>query len=312
MCYEYSSDDFFKEQAVFLTDKMCDRFEKKVNLDHHDLGFLYTLSTVAAYKITKEERYLTISLKVADRLISRFNDNGNFIQAWGEFKDPSENRLIVDSLMNLPLIYWAYETTHNEKYKEVADKHFESVIKNVIREDFTTYHTYYFDCDTGKPTYGVTAQGNRDKSCWARGQAWALTGMSFNSKYQTKMNKELFRNILAVIIDNIPTDGVVYWDFDFTDKNPSSKDVGSNCIIACGLLEEYIKTEDEKDYEMARQLINSIAVKYINHGTKNSITTNSVYSYHEGKGVDESCLWSEYFYMEALMRLHDLDWKAYW
>lgn len=51
LCYEYTGDDAFKiwlQKCGFL----LNRVEKRIELDHHDLGFLYSLSCVAGYKLT--------------------------------------------------------------------------------------------------------------------------------------------------------------------------------------------------------------------------------------------------------------------
>jgi len=36
-----------------------------------------------------------------------------------------------------------------------------------------------------------------------------------------------------------------------------------------------------------------------------------VYHWPNGVGVDECCIWGDYFYLEALMRLRD-PWRPYW
>ena len=54
----------------------------------------------------------------------------------------------------------------------------------VLREDHSTYHTYYIDPETGKPSHGVTHQGNRNGSAWARGQAWGVYGVALSYRYQ--------------------------------------------------------------------------------------------------------------------------------
>jgi len=38
---------------------------------------------------------------------------------------------------------------------------------------------------------------------------------------------------------------------------------------------------------------------------------HGVYSKPEGRGVDESCAWGDYFYLELLARL-SISWSPYW
>ena len=54
----------------------------------------------------------------------------------------------------------------------------------LIREDYSTYHTYYFDRETGKPAYGATKQGYSDESAWSRGQAWGVYGIALNYPHE--------------------------------------------------------------------------------------------------------------------------------
>ncbi len=72
----------------------------------------------------------------------------------GNLGEKSEYRLIIDCFLNLPLLYWAYEETKDESFLEAANTHFKTAINNVIREDSSTYHTYYFDKETGNPSKG--------------------------------------------------------------------------------------------------------------------------------------------------------------
>ncbi len=53
--------------------------------------------------------------------------------------------MIIDCLLNLPLLYWATEATGDEKYADIARRHIDTSLKVVLREDHSTYHTYYFE-----------------------------------------------------------------------------------------------------------------------------------------------------------------------
>ena len=96
-------------------DSFLERIEKRKDVDHHDMGLLYSLSCVAAYKLTGMEKAKKAALLAADNLISRFQPVGEFIQAWGEMGAKDNYRFIIDCLLNLPLLYWASEETGEEK-----------------------------------------------------------------------------------------------------------------------------------------------------------------------------------------------------
>ncbi len=316
IAYEFSGDNEFLELAKINTNSFINRLEKKYEIDHHDIGFLYILSTVAAYKVTNEEKYFKASVKAADLLCERFIEEGGFIQAWGPKYAEDENRAIIDSLLNIPLLFWASEETGDSKYKVIANTHYEKVIENIIREDNTTYHTYYFDNETGDPLCGKTRQGFSDDSCWARGQAWAVYGQALANKY-TKNEKTLekFDVVLDYFIDHLPKDSVAYWDLIFTDENPSDRDTSSNAIVLCGLLERYKQTEQNEDYLHAiKILLSGLQKGYTTKEDKTNegLLTEGVYSWHSGRGVCESNIWGDYFYLEALYRIYADRWTSYW
>ena len=142
------------------------------------MGFLYSLSCVAAYKLTGSETAKKAALLAADHLAERYRETGKFLQAWGNVGEAKEYRLIIDCLLNLPILYWATEVTGDKSYAEKAENHIRTAMKCVVRPDNSTYHTHFIDMVTGEPTHGVTHQGNRNNSAWARGQAWGVYGIA--------------------------------------------------------------------------------------------------------------------------------------
>ena len=238
LAYEQTKEAAFKEAALYKVPSFRERLIERIVVDHHDMGFLYTPSCVAAYKLTGDNQARETALMAADNLMGRFQDKGEFFQAWGKLGDPKEYRLIIDCLLNMPLLFWASEETKDSKYRETALRHIRSSMNYVVREDSSTYHTYYFDPETGNPVRGVTAQGYRDGSIWARGQAWGIYGSAIAYKYcPDPMYIDSFRKITACFLEHLPKDLVPYWDFDFTDGSTEPRDSSSAAIAACGMLE---------------------------------------------------------------------------
>ena len=176
LAYDLTGDEKYRRVAEMQIPTYTKRIKEHLGVDHHDMGFLYTPSCVAAYKLTGNEEAKETALLAADNLMRRYHEKGEFLQAWGEIGAPDNYRLIIDCLLNIPLLYWASEVTGDKKYEEIAFKHYKSTAANIMRPDGSTFHTFYFDPETGKPTKGVTHQGFRDDSCWSRGQAWGIYG----------------------------------------------------------------------------------------------------------------------------------------
>ena len=49
LAYERTGDEVFKQTALTLVDSFADRIDRKIEVDHHDMGFMYSPSCVAAY-----------------------------------------------------------------------------------------------------------------------------------------------------------------------------------------------------------------------------------------------------------------------
>lgn len=322
LSYEYCKDERLKQAAQIQVVSFLDRIEKKIEVDHHDMGFIYSPSCVAAYKLTGSQWAKTAAVKAADQLITRYHPVGEFIQAWGSMDAPENYRLIIDCLLNVPLLFWATEETGKEIYKEIALKHIHTAVKNVIREDYSTWHTFFFDMETGEPHHGATCQGYRDGSAWARGQAWGVYGMALAYKYTKNPEYiDIFRKVTKYYLDHLPSDLVPYWDLEFTEgKEP--RDSSSASIVACGLLEmsKYLEDEEARYYEsLAKKIMKSVVDNYAvkSHEESNGLVLHSTYSNHSPYntcnhyGVDECNSWGDYFYMEALTRLIK-DWALYW
>lgn len=129
LAYEYTRDIRLKHAGEIQMESFLNRIEKKINVDHHDMGFLYSPSCVAGYKLTGNPMGRTAALKAADQLMARFHPVGEFIQAWGGMESATDYRLIIDCLLNVPLLYWAAKETGDARYHDVAEKHVHTALK---------------------------------------------------------------------------------------------------------------------------------------------------------------------------------------
>ena len=322
LAYERTGEEAFKQSALTLVDSFAYRIDHKIEVDHHDMGFLYSPSCVAAYKLVGSEKARDAAIKAADQLISRFQEKGQFIQAWGEMGAPENYRYIIDCLLNLPLLYWATETTGDNKYADIAHRHITTCLANSFRPDGSTYHTFFMNPD-GTPSHGATCQGYKDDSFWARGQAWGVYGSVLSYRY-TKNPEYLdtFRKALNFYLTRLPDDLVPYWDMIFTTGTEDPRDSSSAAIVACGLLEaaKYLPADEAAACDkLARQMMGSLVKNYAVHDHKpgagqilhGTYSKKSPYNTCTPEGVDECTSWGDYFYMEALTRLTK-DWQLYW
>ena len=151
LAYERTGEAVFREAGTIQAESFLKRIRERVDVDNHDMGFLYTPSCVAAYRLTGNETAREAALLAADNLMGRFQEKGQFFQAWGQLGARDNYRLIIDCLLNMPLLFWASETTGDKRYREKAEAHIRTAMNCVIRPDHSTYHTYFFDPETGAP-----------------------------------------------------------------------------------------------------------------------------------------------------------------
>lgn len=319
LAYEYTGKDQYRALAEKNVQSFANRIDQRIAVDHHDLGFLYSPSVVSAYQLTGSQLAKEAGIKAADQLLTRFNDKGGFIQAWGQKGAKDENRLIVDALLNIPLLYWATRVTGDHQYKQVADRHYETALQTVFRPNGSTFHTYFFN-DSGQPVRGATRQGYSDDSAWARGQAWAIYGTALH--YYDTHDAAAFQTFKAVthfFLNRLPPDHVPYWDLIFQSGSGQSRDTSSAAITVCGMHEmlKYLPEADpdKQVYRAAMHAqLKSLIQKYampVDGQAVEPLLRHGVYSWHSNHGVDEGNLWGDYFYMEALIRFYE-DWQLYW
>lgn len=317
LSWEQSGDARFERAALQHVASFADRVAADVDCDHHDLGFLYTLSCVAGWRLTGSDAGRQAALAAADRLMDRFLEPAGVFQAWGDLVDPRQRgRVIIDSLMNMPLLYWASEQTGDPRFAEAAHRHARRLHENIVRPDGSSFHTFYFDPETGAALRGDTAQGYSDHSCWARGQAWGILGFLLN--YSATKDPDLLaaaRRLAAYFLDHLPGDKVVYWDLSFADGSGQFRDSSAAAIACCGLLELARHGDPDGRYAAAvQEIIASLARSYAPEEPRagEPLLRHAVYNLPNGEGVDEGCLWGDYFYLEALTRLSRPDWHPYW
>lgn len=318
LCYEYSGDEYLRLQANTQIDSFHRRLQAKHALEHHDIGFLYGLSALAGWIVEEDERHKLLAIRAADHLLGRWREESGLIQAWGPEDDPENGgRIIIDCLMNLPLLYWASIATGNSRYAEVAVRQAELSRKFLVRGDDSSYHTFYFD-QSGNSLRGGTHQGYSDGSTWTRGQAWGIYGFALSYRYTGNIRfLETSKRLAVYFIERIPADGIVYWDFNVPVTGSTNRDSSASAIAACGILEllEHLepahplrqRLEDAVMLTMTALAKSSMDMSQENEG----LIDHGSYHVRGNYGLDGYMIWGDYYYLEALLRL-EKQIPGYW
>ena len=110
--YHATGKELYKERAEVMEKHLDKALHGFIGL-HHDTGFMWLHSAVADYRLTGSEESKIRGLTAASVLAGRYNPQGRFIRAWNpecvEEGQDCTGWIIVDSMMNIPLLYWASE-----------------------------------------------------------------------------------------------------------------------------------------------------------------------------------------------------------
>jgi unsaturated chondroitin disaccharide hydrolase len=292
--------------------------ERVARLDSHDhdLGFLFTLSTVADYKLTGDAEARQLSLRAAAALAGRFNRAGQFIQAWNARPGmaPEEawrrrGKIIIDCMMNLALLFWAARESGRTELAAIAVAHADTNTRHIVRSDDSTYHTFDFDPETGAPLGGFTHQGFADESCWSRGHAWAIHGYVQTYQYTGEVR---FREVACRLADyalaRLPADGVPLWDYRLTADAPQYRDSSAASIEAAGLflLADTLGDDPaaaESYRATARRILDGLIAAYttFDHPEAEGLLVHGASHVPQGR-TDTMLPYGDYFFVEALLR----------
>jgi unsaturated chondroitin disaccharide hydrolase len=320
LAWELTHDETFRDAALAHSADFSRRVRSGEDLDTHDLGFLYTLSTVPAWRLLGDTDGRDAALLAADHLMLRLLEPAGIIQAWGDLTDPNQRgRTIVDSLMNMPLLTWAGEQTGDPRYADAVRRHTAQLREHIVRADDSTFHTFYWDIKTGEALRGATEQGAFDDSCWARGQAWGIYGFALN--YRATGDPLLLDaawRCADYFLAHLPADSVPFWDLVYVDGSDAPRDSSSAAIAVCGLLEladlEGAGERAERATAAAHTMLASLIDNYTPERPEDSdaLLLHGVYDLPKNNGVDEGTLWGDYFYLEALTRVALPGRKSFW
>lgn len=303
------------EKYLKLAKESASRFEKCltdfVDMDH-DTGFQFLFTNVADYKLTGDEASKTRALHAATILAGRFNPTGRFIRAWNDnpYIDGGSKKtgyVIIDCMMNIPLLYWASEVTEDPRFKQIANLHAETVIKHFVREDGSVNHIVVFDAETGEVTDKPAGQGYASGSSWTRGQAWAIYGFAM-AYYYTRNERylETAKKVAKYFMENVRNE---YVPIDFCQPEDSTlEDNSAAAICVCGLLEvlKHVPDKEKAFYQKSAETLMNIIYNNCDFShDEESVLQNCSVMWREGHHI--SLIYADYYMLEALMRLNGYE-----
>lgn len=310
-----TSDSWWRERAEHYA-RLNEH--RKIDRTVHDLGFLFWPTWKRWYDLTGDEAINAVVVEAGRTQALRFNERGRYLRS---FVAPES--LFIDIMMNVGIIFYAAEQTDDPNLRRIAMDHCLTTRRFLVRGDGSTAHEGIFDLETGEFLRQSTHQGWRADSSWARGQAWALYG--FGAAYRFTRDARFLdtaQRCADFYIERTPSHGIPPNDWE--EPHPAFPyESSAAAITASGLLQlaeiaeepervtryrdyahtilttlcgpEFLAVETpELDRQPPREPRGQSALRW------EGILKHGAYHQRKGLGVDESVMWGDYFFVEAL------------
>lgn len=275
---------------------------RRLDREIHDLGFLFLSTYFRWYRKTQNPELNRVLVEAGQTMALRFQEPGGYLRSF-----VGENSLFIDIIMNVGIVFYAARETGDKRLRDIALRHCLTTRRYLVRGDGSTAHEGLFDPATGEFLQQTTHQGFRGDSCWSRGLAWALYG--FSTCYEYSRDPRFLETAEACAdyyITNTPADGVPPWDFNAPAESRKLLDTSAAAIAASGMLRlSRLLSDPVKGHfywSTALHMLRSLCEKHVarNDPEWEGILKGGVYHLHKDLGVNESVMWGEYFFVEAL------------
>src|SRR4051794_1509233 len=270
--------------------------------------FIFLKTYLPWYELTGDDRLREVLITAGRTLAMRFNPKGRYLRS---FVAPES--LFIDIMMNVPLIFYAAREAGDNALYDLAVAHCRTTERTLVRPDGSTAHEGIFDPDTGAFLRQSTHQGLRADSAWTRGLAWSLYGFGTVSTYtQDPADLAVATRNADYYLRRAPEGLVPPWDFDAPAGPDRIDDSSAGAIAASGLwnLSSLCAATDPERSARYREatltILDSLCTdRHLawNDPAWEGVVKHGVYHYHKKLGVDESVMWGDFFFLEAVNRV---------
>jgi len=289
--------------------------ERKTDRNVHDLGFLFWSTWKRWYDLTGEDDIYQAVITAGKTMGLRFMEKGQYLRS---FVAPES--LFIDIMMNVGIVFYAAQQTSDATLLDKAHQHCLTTRRYLVRGDGSTAHEGIFDVETGGFLRQSTHQGWRGDSAWARGLAWALYGfgtaygMTKDPRYLStaRLCAEFYLEYTPFEADTLGGPGIPPNDYD-DPRQPVSYESSAAAIASSGLLNLSQLVQDQvyadRYLQAALTILDTLtSPEYLAIDTPGweGILKHGIYHQTKGLGVDESVMWGEHFFVEAVDKVLSL------
>ncbi|MYD90070.1 MAG: glycosyl hydrolase [Caldilineaceae bacterium SB0662_bin_9] len=304
--YRHTRDPFWKDTAIHYSNLLRGR-EHDRNV--HDLGFIFWSSWKRWYDETGDEALQDVIVQAGRTMGMRFKEQGQYLRSF-----VSDESIFIDIMMNVGIIFHAALVTGDEELWNRVHAHCHTSRRYLVRGDGSTSHEGIFDLETGAFLRQTTHHGWRDDSSWARGLTWSMYG--FGTVYTYTGDSRFLQTAelnAQYYMEHTQHHGVP--PNDWTEANPASPYESSAAAIgACGFFQLARLVSDpvraRAYHEYACQIMETLTgPEFLAEGIDGweGIMRHGIYLRRRGLGVNESVMWGEYFFLEALSRAMEYE-----
>jgi unsaturated chondroitin disaccharide hydrolase len=198
----------------------------------------------------------------------------------------------------VPLLAFAAARTGENRLRGIALAHARGLSAFCVRADGSVAQSATYD-SRGRLAAQATIEGSSRESTWARGQSWAMLGLTQAAHLAGGEFTATAARAADWYLDHLPADNVCFWDFDDPAIPHAPRDTSAAAIAAAALL-KLAALSDSPYRAAAERIINALAERHLaRHGG----LQGGCYDQHQKLATANELIWGDYFLLEALLTL---------
>lgn len=304
LMYHDTGKTVYRDVANQVEDRLDEAMDKFLGI-HHDVGFMWQLSASANHAMTGSKRSYARALHAATVLAGRYNPDARFIRCWNE---GCEGYVIIDSMMNLSLLYWATEQTGDPRFRAIAVHHADKILKTHMLDDGHVRHIVILDQNDGSVRSVPAGQGCAPDSAWTRGQSWGLYGYALSYHHTGNARYlDAARRIADFFIAQVEKTGWVPRVDFLAPPEPAWDDTTAAVCAACGMLQiaEACDGKTKKRYESAAEkIVLASCAKWADLDPETDGVLDGGSTSYSAKRHEEKIIYGDFFLLDGLLRMN--------
>ncbi len=324
--YERTRDNKYRRWAEAWGSRLLGQ-EQTLN---HDAGFVYFYSSALGYDLTHDAALQQSALRAAERLQKLYNPKTQMIAAWSENGDDS----IVDTMMNLQLLWWASRQTGDPQWRALGLRHALRSAQWLVRPNGSVIQSVHYNPGDNRQTFLLhggsardpevqvanraapgewvfhhTHQGWSAETAWARGTGWALYGfaVAWQETREPRL-RETAERVADFALDNLPDDAVPWYDLYDEGVRYRNRDTSAAAILAGGLLRLSAAASDaaraQRYRAAAERILQSLVDRYLAPVAAGDPTPPGILRHGSStRPGDVALIYGQYYLLDALLWL---------